>query len=597
MEDIQNRTSELPILNPQSPSDTPIFQKNKFPKKIIILVSLSLLTIITIVLTGIVFSKKTAITKTNQTEIKTNTNEVDTKTNPGWKIYRNDVLGIEFQYPQKWGNLTILPVENITDLKTVNKDFLNLEENDLRYMVKISFSENPHITFSFINNQFPGYKYPNGFALKYGPMDNFKKLITNKNICDYHFNFKNNVDGRNVSFLESDNKCENNIKTTLFFENPGAVNQLGDKYFNYQIKQFVYKHLENNFFDNLLIESFITSYQGPESSLTFDQVIAKKSNGETFEVLNSDLKQLTDSIKIFSPPVPTPIVFKENPQEDKNMTTIRQYYYYLATQKLSDAYAMYQKKNISFNNFTQWYSQVTNTNVYNIQKTGTNLYTFNVDLSESNNPITKYKVVMEVNNNKINTLSSEQITNNQIKINNLTAFTRLKSGKNEIVLTKDGQEIILDSGDNDWENHIRTSASFSSLSFSPQGNYLFFVKGGWEIAIASIYDIKNQKMFTFPKDVETCSADVKFSSDEKYIFVSSEPGICSANQAKIINLSTGLLVHDFFKDINRDQSTGFEKFSLEYLKDQNIVDFKYSTNTDQILKTEKFNLNTGNVIQ
>ena len=36
---------------------------------------------------------------------------------------------------------------------------------------------------------------------------------------------------------------KNNIKTTLFFENPDTENSRDEKYFNYQIKQYFYKNI------------------------------------------------------------------------------------------------------------------------------------------------------------------------------------------------------------------------------------------------------------------------------------------------------------------------------------------------------------------
>jgi len=587
MEDINNQRSDIPPFNPQSPTEiNPIPQKNKLPKKVIVLVVLLLLIITTIVV-GTVFFKKTTITKINPTE--TNTNEVDIKANSGWKIYRNDVLGIEFQYPEKWGNLTLAPSENITDLKTINKDFLNLEDNNLlRYMVEIRFSQNPYITFNFINDKYPGYKYPNGFAAKYGPIDNFQKLITTKNICDYHFSFKNDVDGRNVTYLESDNKCEDNIKTTLFFENPDATNQSGDKYFNYQIKQYFYKKLNNGYFDNLLISNDLVSYQGSEIDLDSSQVINKGKTEIPYDLSSSNFKEFVESIKTFTPPIPTPITFSQNSNQDPNIITIYQYYFYLATQKLNDAYEMYLNKNISFDTFTQWYGQVFNTNVYNIQKTGTNIYTFNVDLLESNKSTTKYKVVMEVNNSKINTLSSEQIISDEVKFGNYTAYTRIKSNKNEVVLVKDGKEKVIESADNDYQNKIETTMSFYNPKFSPLGNYLIYDSSGWEWGSPTIYDIiKGQKI-----KIDLSYANIIFTRDEKNLISCTSDGIGSGVSAMIYSLPTFSLKKDFKNSIDNLGISGVMSANCSYTPEKSEISIIISDGEKQ-QKTIKYNLDNG----
>ena len=546
-----------------------------------------------------------------KTDVTTETeNYRDEQLKPGWSKYRNDVLGIEFQYPTKWGDIYLLPTNNITHLKNINKEFLNLTDNDLRYMVILNFSQNSSISVNFINNEYKGENYPNGYAYKYGPMDNFSELVKTENICNYHFNFQNEVYGRNVKYLESDNKCQDSIKTTLFFENPDNVNGSGSRYYNYLIKQYFFKKLNNNYFDNLLIKNNIAFYQGIESTLNFEQVIQKDINPELFKSSTSDFEEFTKSIKSFSPPTPTPITFIQNAQEDPNITTIRQYYFYLATQKLQDAYNMYQNKNIVFEEFNNWYNQVFNTHLYNIKKINTNTYIFDVDLSEQNKGIAKYRVTMKVENNKLKTLSSEQIVSKEVKFNNLTAYSRVKNNLNQIVLIKDGQEIIIESADNDYSNKIGTTKTFSNPRFSPLGNYLIYSVGGWEYSGGKVYDIKNLKIMkdvsiNYPKFFE-------ISENEKYIYSCSQSEMGGEYGAAIYSLADYQKQFDFLKSsgysINRKCVNNFgneETFMCDIYEcniNNNIAEF--TIKSQDFVKPEyqknlimKFNLNTGQLVQ
>ncbi|MDD4135747.1 MAG: hypothetical protein PHN66_01605 [Candidatus Shapirobacteria bacterium] len=557
--------------------------------KIYIIVIVFFITIITLLLSF--FIQKTKLSKTNYEDTSTGKN---TEAQSGLTKYRNDILGIEFQYPETWGEMTILPSENITHLQTINKDFLNNTDNDLRYMVKLGFSKNSWISLNFINDLYPGKKYPNGDAFQYGPMDNFQTLKTSQNICNYHFNFQNKVYENNVNFSERDDKCEDDIKTTLFFENPDSTNSSGEKYYNYKIEQYFFKKLTNNFFDNLLIENFISFSQNEDSNLTFNQVLQKENEVDYFNTSSSEFKQFVKSIKVFNPPTPTPLIFSQNSKEDPNITTIRHYYFYLATQKLTDAYDMYLNKNISFDEFTKWYGQVFNTNVYNIKQNNPNIYTFNVDLSEKNLPIAKYKVTMEINNNKINTLSSEEIFGKEAKFSNLIAYSRLKSNKNEMVLIKDGNEIVIESADNDWENKIETTKTFSNPKFSSQGNYLTYKIGGWEYSGNNIYDIKNNKFIDDQNSSFTSIYEI--SKDEKYLINCGESRFAGDIKASIFSFPDLKLKFNFLDGIEDDVDHSFDCF---YDNSKNIVKF-ILTDTKQdnaVIKTIIYNLDTQKVVQ
>lgn len=523
----------------------------------------------------------------------------------GWKHYINDTLGIEFQYPQQWGEVKLGPTENITNLQTVNKDFLEDEDNDYRYMVEIGFSQNDDINLHFINNYFQGSKYPNGYAYLYGPANNFIQLKNTGNICDYHLLFDHRPQYPDI-VEEQYNVCENHVKTTLTKDS-----HFDSGYHNYKVSQFYFKKINNGFFDNLLIENYITSTGDENGNLIYEDLINKNNSQNNHQQNMTLFKEFVKTIGVFTPPRPTPITFSVKSGEDSNIATIRQYYFYLATQKLEAAYAMYQNQNISFIEFTSWYDQVFNTKIGNIKQINLNTYEFDVDILEQNQPVSKYRVIMEVKNGKINTLSSEQITSDEVKFNNLTAYTRTKLHKNEVVLFKNGQEIVIDSADNDFEKKMGTTAFFSDPKFSSFGNYLTYSVGVWEAGYSKIYDIKNNKFINDPEGFT--SSLYQISANEKSLVNCGFSRFDGTERAMIYSFPDLSPQYDFLKEFhfvdNREcldkegnpVNIDCDVFSCKLI-DNNIVEFSIKSSEDVRKEDQKnllikYDLNTNKIIQ
>ena len=121
---------------------------------------------------------------------------------PGdWKQYKNDVLGIEFYYPEKWGEPRTEPVPHITSLAHVVDTFTG--DNEYNNNIVISFSGDSSPWVRIFNERFAvsadeqAYNYYNGIA---GNISDMKK---SGNACDYKVDF---------SYLTG---CNNGIKEML----------------------------------------------------------------------------------------------------------------------------------------------------------------------------------------------------------------------------------------------------------------------------------------------------------------------------------------------------------------------------------------------
>lgn len=502
-------------------------------------------------------------------------NSISTK---DWRNYKNNVLGVSFSYPEEWGEVSTSPEKNITHLDTINKDFLDLNNNEFRYMVKISFSKNYKIDINFINDEYSGDKYPNGYADKMGPANNFTKLKETGNICDYHFSFGPSSEFKG-SFYEIYNTCTDKIKTVATIDN---VSFSGDKkHYDLGSYQFFFKKLNNGYFNNLLVSNLISARQ-TEENVVYQNQMFPDSELENI----SSFKKFVGTIKSFTPTATSTIVPQIDPTDNQDLKTVKRYYSLLVNQKLTEAFTMHQNPKFSFQDFTGWYNQIFGANVYNIKQVSSNTYQFDVDLSEKNKPISKYRVIMEVNNNKLNTISSEQITSQEVKFKDYIAYTRTKSNKNEVVLIKNGQETIIASGDVGWNSD--NSRNFYSPEFSPLGNYLIYQTLGWEWSSPTLYNLNNGKIVK----IDLSYADIIFTKDEKYLISCTSAGIGSGVSAIIYSTSDFSIKKDFKNEIENIKEFTPINTVCSYLPEKSEYVVTVNDNNNK-QRTIEYNLNTN----
>lgn len=164
------------------------------------------------------------------------------------------------------------------------------------------------------------------------------------------------------------------------------------------------------------------------------------------------------------------------------------------------------------------------------------------------NKLSKINSNSNVNDNNVDTLSSEEISD-EVKFGEYSAYIRLKSGKNEVVLTKNGTQKVIDSGsDNALElvNGVDTYKTFGHLKFSPKGTYLIYSVSGWEWHSSVIYDInKNQEI-----NLDLWGADIILTDDEKYFISCTSDGAGPGVSVKIYTTPKFNLKKDFQNTID-----------------------------------------------
>jgi len=432
---------------------------------------------------------------------------------PDWTTWRNDVLGIKFSYPKKWGEPVTDPLENITDLGAIAQDTTGKVVFD--NSITISFGNgDSHVSVSLFNDVYPGEVAPGQQYLT----DNFRQLRQSGNICNYKVEYNPDHLYWDTAPHEVYSECHGGDKTTLL-RNYNTQNH----YYNYGLWNSAYKKLQNGYFDNLLAEYWLGDTPNiSKDTLTLDDFfIYKLTEGSStlaeYEKNKADFEKFISSIQVYQPVKKPRAQFKDIKNEDPNITAIRKYYYNIYIGDLPAAYAMYQKQPVKYATYAEWYATTVVANPYDIKKIGPDTYQFMVDFQDRNQKPTVYRTTMKVSNGKLTTISAEEITSQQVKSGGLSAFTKAFRGYNYVILSKNNQEFTVEKAPNDYINSVGDALFFDGLEFSPLGHYLAYSASGWEWYSAHVYDINAGELQTFD-----AAAAYGFSKDEKMFYACAD---------------------------------------------------------------------------
>jgi hypothetical protein len=532
----------------------------------------------------------------------------------GWNYYRQDVLGIEFCYPQSWGEPKTDPIEKLTRISQMEKDFkqLNIYYNNA---IKIVFDSNSseigagfkEIKFFIFNDK---YSITDRQSYDYyydGTAGNVTNLAKNDNVCSYKIEYDDRYNKRgsasdSISTIED--SCSNGVKMFL------SENREGFSY-TYDLHFFAFKKLKNEYFNNALISyPFDVANQVREKISSLDDFFNTKMTTDVVDGLpkkNKDqlseekatFEKFVASISSFNPVEKGETKFETVAGENPDMTLIRKYYWFLENGKLSDAYAISTGGAKDFSEYQTWYGNIYAAKPQQINKTGEHIYEFYVDYQDHNNPETKYHVIMDVNGNKIDTQLAEEITSDEVKSGNNIVFTKKKSGKNYVILNKNGKEIIVDQGISDYNNeysNIGEVKHFGNIKFSPSGKYMMYGMSGWEWGVRYVYDISREKNVL--DDVE--SDVLEFSPDEKYLFSCSSAGMASGPGGKIYRIPDfGKPMYEIPQEMFKiDSSTEYLNVDCSYDSASNSVNYRLNNDGSSERQNDKninYNLGTSKI--
>lgn len=497
-----------------------------------------------------------------------------------WKKYDHPVLGISFCYPEEWGTPKTDPIENLTRLEGAIDQYSTDEHNGYSNSIFIQFDKGPGQEFSkinlrFFNEKYGGEYYPNAYAYSAGYVDNIIQLKSSGNICDYRIDFTKpwEYNGKMTEFW---NDCRNGVKNSII----EGTEYFDKTLYSYHLNSWAYRKIKNGYFDNLLINrdyGRITQIETRISGLSqFFEVGSFESAVDNSKILsqdqyrkdNEEFTKFVQSVRVYAPPKPVVEEFRKINNENTNITLIRRYYWLLSGGKIDEAYDMWSG-NENIGEFRGWYKDLKSavTRDFALQPDGN--YKFFVDYQDHNMNPTVYRIVMKVEDGKLTTLSSEEITTEMVKSGKYTAYAKKQNGKNYVILEEGGKEKIIDQGIaeyNESYSNISEVKFFTNIKFSPKGNYLIYGIGGWEWYSEHVYSIeKDKNLFEMPGP-----SNLGFSDDEGIVYACSGAGMASGREGKIIEVPEFKTIYD----LNQNKKSGcYLNADCEYSADNNTVKF------------------------
>lgn len=142
------------------------------------------------------------------------------------------------------------------------------------------------------------------------------------------------------------------------------------------------------------------------------------------------------------------------------------------------------------------------------------------------------------------------ITSTQNPSTELKAYTKSDDKKINLILNKNGEELIIDSLDKSEESELY-KANFRNIKFSSGLTYLIYDVNFMETSVR-FYNIKNKsfvKNGEFDGFLTQSNISPFITDDEKYIIFCSGSGYGGIDGGKIINTSDSSVKFDFVKNL------------------------------------------------
>ena len=181
---------------------------------------------------------------------------------------------------------------------------------------------------------------------------------------------------------------------------------------------------------------------------------------------------------------------------------------------------------------------------------------------------------MDVENGKIDTILSEQILQDFVSHNNLSAFAKQVDKRNYLVLVKDGEETTIDEANADFFESVGDTLFFHDLRFSPSGRYLIYMTSGWEWGGGRIFDITTrQRVFD-----SSSPFVLDFTPDEKYLYTCANDHFGGVSYGSVYSTHSFDLIYDLQ---DTPANKGYFDLSCEYDSDNYSLFFYLSNKYNQ----------------
>jgi hypothetical protein len=402
----------------------------------------------------------------------------------GWKKYQSNILGIEFSYPDSWGEPNTSPAKYITNLETLVDRFKD-QDNLYYHSLYIEFPNKPELKFRIFDNMYPGERYPNSRAYSYGYMDNIPTVVASGNICDYKIHFE--MPNFPEKIKELNTQCQNKIKRSFAETEQDFEGTTGILY-TYVQKDHAFFKLGNKIFPYSLITLRYPHTKQLKEKISYDQYI----NENAGKVDDSDFKIFVSSLKSFEPTVASTPSFTADPKDSADVTLIKRYYYFLSTGHYENAFELRTGIN-NFESYKESVSVIQTASPKTIRLLATGQYEVLLDYQIHNSEPQQQRAIYEIINGKLKEIFIETIRGQIVSFGNRQAYASSRGDKNVVIMRQNDKETLIDEAPNDFEKTLDTLI-FHNVLFSPKGNFITYRAGGWEWAFFRVYDISKNKI-------------------------------------------------------------------------------------------------------
>lgn len=515
----------------------------------------------------------------------------------GWNTYRNEVLGIEFQYPAEWGEPRLEPVEYVTDLSAVLEKYKNLgEDNAYNTSMEMRFAADNAPRLKFLSQLYQGEHYKNVQTYGMGYIDNIPALKATGNICDYKIHFDHRPIWRNT-LEEIFSECDQRVKTYLIKD----IEHFDEIKYTYTLMYAGAIKLHNGFFDTVLItQNDGMILQVANNNLTLDELINWKWKGnETYSYKNrkNTFGQFVDSMIAFTPPPSEPLVFEKKINENPNYTRIREYYFHLANGHVESAYQFRDKNALAIGDLNREYGRVYKLKLATINTLSNGQYEVFFNLQDHNEKPTQAREVLVITKEgKIKIGLSERISETISYQGNKAAYIALRGDNNYIILKDGEKEFIADEAPYSYDNPRNTLGSvryFSDIGTSPLQRYIVYTAGGWEWYDKLVYDTK-----TRARKAELSFAEFTAFNNDETFFIACGTGYGSPSVAQIFRLPEFTVQYDLLK---QDIAKNYQSLSCKLNGDNALFElsekYNYTNNKSEpnAKLTVEYELKTGEI--
>lgn len=260
----------------------------------------------------------------------------------------------------------------------------------------------------------------------------------------------------------------------------------------------------------------------------------------------------------------------------KGKDLISYYYDLLEEGKLDEAYVLKKVKKPNFATFESWYKNLEKTEVVDLVELSKDKYDFVVNLDYENGNKESYHVVMKVEENTLDTISSVKVG-----ATGLRHVVEKSGNSSTLFLIKDGKKIMVELA------KASEFQEFNKVSFALNNSYLIYFVSGYESNGGYVYSVEDEKVV---HRIGVTSDLYGFTSSGKHFYNCSGSGMFGGD-VQVFNVPSFSLKQDLVPagalvyDCNGyDRNTNEFKYQLSFNGFDDPASYSYDFDSDTVTK-------------